>query len=629
MDKLFKAVALAGMLCTVSCTHFNNRGTVERPFIESANTEFLSFTKVELTDSSTVLHAVVHYFPDYWISIPSSAAIIAGGDTLKIQSADGIELDKQFWMPDSGVTHFTLAFPPVPSDLKAIDFSTFEEEKGWTLYGIDLTGKPGKPSRFNEIPSELLSEEVATEWPGVVLDTDSVTVNIHLVGYRPEMGSDIKYFLYSMDGERIQGASLPLDSLGNATFKDVISGPSILWTTIVGEFRLFTDAILAPGETVEFWGDMTASGRRNMEIRGDSVPSRPKFYATGKYGPLKHALQLSDDGMYTLDIYSEGFADYHMSPEEYLDMILSRHAALQDSIKASDMSPVAKRMRQTELDASLIVAVSSASGIYRHDYRSKHGGRSASVPSDSAKIEFTDEQLRRVAGKVNLNNPDYLLLDNFGPRELADNGSMWNRAGADGRLLAELESYTAASEAAKSGKLTDEQLEGLRKLSTPFYAKAVETRRDRMAAVMRSEAAKLIVPTPDVAPDKLLEAIVTPHKGKVVVVDLWNTWCGPCRAAIKENEPLKDSELSSDDIVWIYIADDSSPIESYLEMIPDIRGIHYRLMPEQISAIRSHFGVDGIPYYILVSRDGKAQGRPDLRDHDRYKKAILDAVAKK
>lgn len=50
---------------------------------------------------------------------------------------------------------------------------------------------------------------------------------------------------------------------------------------------------------------------------------------------------------------------------------------------------------------------------------------------------------------------------------------------------------------------------------------------------------------------------------------------------------------------------------------------------EQISAIRSRFGVDGIPYYILVGRDGKAQGRPDLRDHDRYKKAILDAVAKK
>ena len=113
------------------------------------------------------------------------------------------------------------------------------------------------------------------------------------------------------------------------------------------------------------------------------------------------------------------------------------------------------------------------------------------------------------------------------------------------------------------------------------------------------------------------------------MVDLWNTWCGPCRAAIKENEPLKDGELSSDDIVWVYIADDSSPIESYLEMIPDIRGIHYRLMPEQISAIRSHFGVDGIPYYILVGRDGKAEGRPDLRDHDKYKKTILDAVAKK
>ncbi len=160
-------------------------------------------------------------------------------------------------------------------------------------------------------------------------------------------------------------------------------------------------------------------------------------------------------------------------------------------------------------------------------------------------------------------------------------------------------------------------------LSNPFFAQVA----DSLYAEMNKKISKLdasITPkdVPDVAIDEIFDAIVGPHKGKVVVVDLWNTWCGPCRRAIKQNEPLKDGELSSDDIVWIYIADESSDHFQYLEMIPKIKGLHYKLSQEQIGNIRERFKVDGIPYYILVDREGNATGRPDLRDHSKYIKEI-------
>ena len=126
---------------------------------------------------------------------------------------------------------------------------------------------------------------------------------------------------------------------------------------------------------------------------------------------------------------------------------------------------------------------------------------------------------------------------------------------------------------------------------------------------------KLINPTPDVADDKLFEAIVAPYKGKVVLVDLWNTWCGPCRNALKANEPLKTGELANDDIVWVYIADESSNFGQYASMIPDIKGEHFLVNPSQIAKIREQFQVDGIPFYILVDRMGNATGHPDFRDH--------------
>ena len=49
---------------------------------------------------------------------------------------------------------------------------------------------------------------------------------------------------------------------------------------------------------------------------------------------------------------------------------------------------------------------------------------------------------------------------------------------------------------------------------------------------------------------------------------------------------------------------------------------------DQWYAITDRFDVDGIPFYILVDRKGKAVGRPDLREHSLFKKTILEEVAK-
>ena len=132
--------------------------------------------------------------------------------------------------------------------------------------------------------------------------------------------------------------------------------------------------------------------------------------------------------------------------------------------------------------------------------------------------------------------------------------------------------------------------------------------------------------TPEVAVDKLFDAIVAPYKGKVVFVDFWNTWCGPCRASIKANEPLKSGELKSDDLVWIYIANETSPLVTYKTQIGKIAGKHYRLNEEQWKYLCEKFKVDGIPSYVLVDRDGNSKLRNDLRNHDKLKKTLKKMI---
>lgn len=108
----------------------------------------------------------------------------------------------------------------------------------------------------------------------------------------------------------------------------------------------------------------------------------------------------------------------------------------------------------------------------------------------------------------------------------------------------------------------------------------------------------------DVKDDELFEAMVAPFKGKVVLVDFWATWCGPCKMAMKMMKPMKE-ELIDKDIVYVFIAGENSPETTWNNMIPDIHGEHYRLTNAQWAAICNKFEVRGVPTYLVLDREGK------------------------
>lgn len=204
--------------------------------------------------------------------------------------------------------------------------------------------------------------------------------------------------------------------------------------------------------------------------------------------------------------------------------------------------------------------------------------------------------------------------------------SIWNDARLGGKLFSERAIYRQKYQLALNGDVTQDDIDTLRTFSMSFYADVVEAKQQEVEhSLLKMDQVWLTISS-DVPDDKILDVIITPHKGKVVVVDLWNTWCGPCRAAIKAHEPLKQDLLSSDDIIWIYIADESTPKLKYAEMLSGIKGIHYYLTERQYRAIMNCFKVVGIPYYILVDRWGKVEGREDMCDDTVFRSAILAAL---
>ena len=65
----------------------------------------------------------------------------------------------------------------------------------------------------------------------------------------------------------------------------------------------------------------------------------------------------------------------------------------------------------------------------------------------------------------------------------------------------------------------------------------------------------------DVSNEELFSSIISKYRGKVILVDFWATWCGPCRMANKAMLPLKE-ELKGKDIVYLYITGETSPLEN-------------------------------------------------------------------
>ena len=107
----------------------------------------------------------------------------------------------------------------------------------------------------------------------------------------------------------------------------------------------------------------------------------------------------------------------------------------------------------------------------------------------------------------------------------------------------------------------------------------------------------------DVAPENILQTILDRYKGKVVLIDLWATWCGPCRAGHKAMAPMKE-QMKGQNIQFVYITSPSSPQTTWQEMIKDIDGAHYYLTEEQNHYILSHFESVGIPTYAIYDTKG-------------------------
>ncbi|MEX2174915.1 MAG: TlpA disulfide reductase family protein [Pirellulaceae bacterium] len=96
------------------------------------------------------------------------------------------------------------------------------------------------------------------------------------------------------------------------------------------------------------------------------------------------------------------------------------------------------------------------------------------------------------------------------------------------------------------------------------------------------------------------------YRGKVVLVDFWATWCGPCLREMPHVKALYEKlHERSFEVVGISLDEDHEALAAYLEE----NAIEWEtLAGEGTQALAEKYGVRGIPTMLVVDREGKIAG---------------------
>jgi len=99
---------------------------------------------------------------------------------------------------------------------------------------------------------------------------------------------------------------------------------------------------------------------------------------------------------------------------------------------------------------------------------------------------------------------------------------------------------------------------------------------------------------------------ISQYKGKIVLVDFWATWCGPCRAEIPNIlQNYEKHHADGFEVIAVSVDQDLSALRTFVTTEQPPWAVVADNHPQNKKSMAAKFGIRGIPTFVLVGPDGK------------------------
>lgn len=101
------------------------------------------------------------------------------------------------------------------------------------------------------------------------------------------------------------------------------------------------------------------------------------------------------------------------------------------------------------------------------------------------------------------------------------------------------------------------------------------------------------------------------YKGKVIFLNFWATWCGPCRAEMPEIQDLYEKYKDSEDVVVLGVAAPSMGQETSqqgIEEFLETNGYTYPVLMDANWELFQGYGISAFPTTFMIDVDGNVYG---------------------
>lgn len=469
-----KQLVAAGivLLLALAQTAGAREKTVSRPPFTARSSATLEIDKIVLSDTATVFFIDAFYMPRNWIRIDKDTYLKAGNTRIPIRSSDGIELSKEFWMPDSGEASFRLVFPPLPKGTKTIDFIESDCEDCFKIWDIRLDGRPA-PVTIDKSWTQPPVESEAERTPRI--EKGTAVLSGKLLGYQPSMqlNGTIQYQNILTNEDKSVKCAIG----GDGSFRVEIPAVAPVKLFFMSPFFMGR-MVVAPNRETQLLIDLRETARAASRLKGNEKPYGKKAYVKGAYAALNTDLI---NRPFEVSFYPTTREEWEqqldtitgMSLQQYKDYWHNRYRQITDRIdRGGDYNDsyrqicrfsagIAYLMKLTEAKHELADAYKRANHIDRR--LPPTGFELGEVPADY--YDFIRE--------LDVNNPLMLLCDGYGnlPQLLAHTPStveienpygLFEYLIGSGRLEAQevalLKEYITDSQAGKKPEKVEEMM---------------------------------------------------------------------------------------------------------------------------------------------------------------------------